>query len=232
MNYSKDISLSELFPESWYTYIDTKILDSVTNNLKEEQNKYTHSEFYPYKQEDIFKIFSLCPLEDIKVVILGQDPYHSSKLQANGMAFSVNKKVTIPPSLRNIFKEVGIKPGHGDLTEWVRQGVFLLNASLTVKEKSPNSHEFMWGNFVKHIIDIINENTEGVIFVAWGNFAVNRYTNLNLNKHTLLTSSHPSPLSCYKTDKPFIGSDVFSKINEILLGNEKKPINWGINEII
>lgn len=232
MNYSKDISLSELFPESWCKYIDTEILDSVTKNLREEQTKHTHSEFYPYKQEDIFKIFSLCPLEDIKVVILGQDPYHSSKFQANGMAFSVNKKVAIPPSLRNIFKELDIKPSHGDLTDWVKQGVFLLNASLTVKEKSPNSHEFMWGNFVKHIIDIINENTVGVIFVAWGNFALNRYTNLNLNKHTLLTSSHPSPLSCYKTDKPFIGSDVFNKINEILLENEKNPINWEINESI
>lgn len=228
MNYSKDIDLKELFPNTWSKYIDTDILNNVTKSLQEEQTKHPHSQFYPYKQEDIFKIFRLCSLENIKVVILGQDPYHSSKFQANGMAFSVNKKVAIPPSLRNIFKEIGITPSHGDLTNWVEQGVFLLNASLTVKEKTPNSHEFIWGKFITHIIDIINEHSVGVIFVAWGNFAANRYTNLNLNKHTLLTSSHPSPLSCYKTDKPFMGSDIFNKINEELLESGQETINWEI----
>lgn len=225
MNYSKDLDLKKLFPDNWLEHINTNLLDEVTNNLKQEQLKYTHSEFYPYKQDNIFKIFELCSLQDIKVVILGQDPYHSSKFQANGIAFSVNKKVAIPPSLRNIFKEVGITPNHGDLTDWVKQGVFLLNASLTVKEKTPNSHEFIWGKFITHIIDIINEKCDNIIFVSWGNFALNRYSNINLNKHTLLTSSHPSPLSCYKTDKPFIGSNVFNKINEININNQ---INWEI----
>lgn len=225
MNYSSDLDLKTLFPKNWLNHIDIQLLDEVTDSLKKEQLKHTHSEFYPFKQEDIFKIFELCSLENIKVVILGQDPYHSSKFQANGIAFSVNKKVTIPPSLRNIFKEVGIKPGHGDLTDWVKQGVFLLNASLTVKEKTPNSHEFIWGKFVTHIINIINNKCDNIIFVSWGNFALNRYSNIDLKRHTLLTSSHPSPLSCYKTDKPFIGSNVFNKINEL---NRNNQINWEI----
>jgi uracil-DNA glycosylase len=224
MNYSSDIDLKSLLPYDWLKHIDTSLLDDVTKYLQMEQEKCLHSEFYPYKQEDIFKIFHLCPLENIKVIILGQDPYHSSKSQANGIAFSVNKKVVIPPSLRNIFKEVGIKPSHGDLSNWVEQGVFLLNASLTVKEKTPNSHEYMWGKFITHIINIINEKCNNVIFVSWGNFALNRYKCLDLNKHTLFISSHPSPLSCYKTDKPFIGSKVFEKINEQL----ETSIDWNL----
>lgn len=222
MNYSKDIDLKSLLPQNWLEHIDTSLLNDVSNHLQIEREKCPNSEFYPYKQEDIFKIFQLCPLENIKVVILGQDPYHSSKFQANGIAFSVNKKVAIPPSLRNIFKEVGIKPSHGDLTSWVEQGVFLLNASLTVKEKTPNSHEYMWGKFITHVINIINKKCDNIIFVSWGNFALNRYSHLDLTKHKLFVSSHPSPLSCYKTDKPFIGSKVFDKINNTL----DKPINW------
>lgn len=228
MNYSKDINLVQLFPESWKQYINLELLDGVSNILKQQQSKYPHSEFYPYRQDDIFRIFNLCDLKDIKVVILGQDPYHSSKFQANGIAFSVNKNVVIPPSLRNIFKEAKMSCSHGDLTNWVRQGVFLLNASLTVREKVPNSHEFIWKKFITHIIDTINHNCENVIFVSWGNFAFNRYSNIDLNKHTLLTSSHPSPLSCFKTDKPFIGSDVFNKINELLIENKKEQINWEV----
>lgn len=226
MNYSKEIDLKKLLPNNWLQHIDISLLDEVNDSLKKEQLKNTHSEFYPFKQEDIFKIFKLCSLEDIKVVILGQDPYHSSKFQANGIAFSVNENVTIPPSLRNIFKEVCIKPSHGNLSSWVKQGVFLLNASLTVKEKTPNSHAFIWGKFITHIINVINEKCDNIIFVAWGNFALNRYSNLDLNKHTLLTSSHPSPLSCFKTEKPFIGSDIFNKIND--LKNKDNQINWEI----
>lgn len=225
MNYSKDIDLITLLPDNWSKHIDKNLLENVTTLLKQEQLKYPTSEFYPFKQQDIFKIFHLCSLEDIKVVILGQDPYHSSKFQANGIAFSVNKNVSIPPSLRNIFKEVGIKPSHGDLTNWVKQGVFLLNASLTVKENTPNSHVYIWNKFITHIIDIINQKCNNIIFVSWGKFALNKYVNLNLNKHSLLTSSHPSPLSCYKTHQPFIGSNVFNKINTI---NQYNPINWNI----
>jgi uracil-DNA glycosylase len=226
MNYSKDISLETLLPDSWLQYVDKDLLKNLENSLQNEMNLNPKSYFFPYNQQNIFKIFHLCNPEDIKVVILGQDPYHSSKFQANGIAFSVNEKVAIPPSLRNIFKEAGISSKNGDLTSWVKQGVFLLNASLTVKEKTPNSHEGIWNKFITHIINIINEKCDKIIFVAWGNFALNRYSNLDLNKHVLLTSSHPSPLSCYKTDKPFIGSDVFNKINQILEKSDKKTIEW------
>lgn len=228
MNYSQDINLKSLIPSSWLQYIDHDLLDKLENSLKNEIIKHPNSYFFPYNPQDIFKIFHLCDLNDIKVVILGQDPYHSSKFQANGIAFSVNKKVAIPPSLRNIFKELNIKPSHGDLTSWVKQGVFLLNASLTVKEKSPNAHETIWEQFITHIIDIINKKCDNIIFIAWGNFALKRYSILDLNKHTLLISSHPSPLSCYKTDNPFIGSKVFSRINEILESSNRPTINWEV----
>jgi uracil-DNA glycosylase len=222
MNYTKNIDLKELFPQKWREHIDLSILNDVTKYLNIEKDKNNDSEFYPFNQNDIFKIFHLCNLEDIKVVILGQDPYHSSKCQANGIAFSVNQNVKIPPSLRNIFKEANIKPSHGDLSDWVKQGVFLLNASLTVTQKTPNSHEYIWRKFITHIIDVINEKCNNIIFVSWGNFALNRYSNLNLSKHKLLCSSHPSPLSCYKTDNPFIGSNVFTEINK----SKKAPIKW------
>lgn len=226
MNYNQDIDLITLLPLEWTKYMDKKLLMEVNNNLKQEIQKNPNSYFFPYNVNDIFRIFHLCKLQEIKVVILGQDPYYSNKFQANGIAFSVNKNVVIPASLRNIFKEAKITPSHGDLTHWVQQGVFLLNASLTVKEKLPNSHEYMWKKFIQHIIDIINTNCDNVIFVSWGASAHNKYGNLNLDNHHMLTSSHPSPLSCYKTDKPFIGSNVFNKINEILKNNNKKEINW------
>jgi len=224
MNYSKDINL----PKSWLTFIDKTLLDDVLCKLQMEINKYPDAYFYPYNMDDIFKIFYLCDLKNINVVILGQDPYYSSKLQANGIAFSVNKNVAIPASLRNIFKEANVKSCHGDLSDWVKQGVFLLNASLTVREKRPNSHEYIWRDFIQHIINIINIHCENVIFVSWGASAYKKYDNLNLVKHQLLTSSHPSPLSCYKTTTPFIGSNVFNKINQMLIERKKTPIVWSI----
>lgn len=226
MNYSKDIDLKKLLPNDWLKYINITLLDKLTNSLHQEQLKNTTLEFYPYNQYDIFKIFHLCKLEDIKIVILGQDPYYSNKYQANGIAFSVNPNVTIPPSLQNIFKEANIKPNNGDLSNWVKQGVFLLNASLTVTHKIPNSHQYIWKEFIQHIIDIINDNCTNITFIAWGLSAKKKYETINLNKHKLLSSSHPSPLSFYKTNNPFRGSDVFNKINEILKTQNKEEIKW------
>lgn len=222
MNYSTNINLRCLLPKDWLQHISSEYIDEVSYKLQQEQLKNLKSEFYPYNQEDIFKIFHLCSLDNIKVVILGQDPYYSSKYQANGIAFSVNKDIIIPPSLKNIFKEVGISPSHGDLTNWVNQGVFLLNASLTVKEGSPNSHKIIWNKFITHIINIINEKCENIIFVAWGKSALAQYSKIDLTKHSLISSSHPSPLSCYKTSNPFIGSKIFEKINQI----NNIQINW------
>jgi uracil-DNA glycosylase len=168
-------------------------------------------------------------LETIKVVILGQDPYYADKNQANGIAFSVNGGVRIPPSLRNIFKEAykdrNYFPKSGDLSHWVDQGVFMFNTSLTVRHKFPNSHMCVWKKFTECIINIINLHCENVIFVSWGENAKKHYDNIS-SKHMVLFSSHPSPLSCYKTNSPFIGSDVFNKINQILLNYDKFPIVW------
>jgi len=226
MNYSENINLEELLPNSWLKYIDKTILNNVNNALQLAIKQNTKTCFFPYDIHDIFKIFHLCDLKDIQVVILGQDPYYADKCQANGIAFSVNKDVKIPPSLRNIYKEAKKESTSGDLSDWVKQGVFLLNATLTVKEKYPNSHVFIWKEFINHIIEIINKECDNIIFVSWGASAANKYINIDLNKHKILTSSHPSPLSCYKTDKPFIGSNVFKNINELLQLYNKKTILW------
>ena len=228
MNYPENIDLQALLPIEWANYIDKTILQTTECKLQTEISKSDTHEFYPFDVLDIFKIFHLCNLQDIKVVILGQDPYYSDKSQANGLAFSVNKDVRIPPSLRNIFKLCkGVnKEGDGDLTHWVKQGVFLLNTSLTVRQKAPNSHHQIWNEFTEHVIDVINRNCNDVIFVAWGSYALEKYRTLDLSKHHLLCSSHPSPLSCYKTDKPFFDSDVFNRINFILLRSGKRQIFW------
>ena len=226
MNYSENINLEELLPNNWLKYIDKTVLNNVNNALQLAIKQNTKTCFFPYDIHDIFKIFHLCDLKDIQVVILGQDPYYADKCQANGIAFSVNKDVKIPPSLRNIYKEAKKESTSGDLSDWVKQGVFLLNATLTVKEKYPNSHVFIWKEFINHIINIINKECDNIIFVSWGASAANKYINIDLNKHKILTSSHPSPLSCYKTDNPFIGSNVFKNINELLQLYNKKTILW------
>ena len=226
MNYIDNLNLEELLPNNWLKYIDKNILNKVNNMLQSAIKQNTKTCFFPYDINDIFKIFHLCDLKDIKVVILGQDPYYSDKCQANGIAFSVNENVKIPPSLRNIYKEAKKNSNSGDLSNWVKQGVFLLNASLTVKEKYPNSHVSIWKEFIYHIIEIINKECDNIIFVSWGASAANKYSCINLNKHKILTSSHPSPLSCYKTDKPFIGSNIFNNINELLQLYNKKVILW------
>lgn len=234
MNY-ENINLNNLLPDHWKNLIDNQILNKSNNLLQKEilECKNNFYEIYPFNPNDIFKTFNLTPIENIKVVIIGQDPYHANKFQANGIAFSVNNKVIIPPSLRNIYKELSSNYPYnstlkkdGNLSNWVEQGVFMLNASLTVKQKHPNSHVHVWEEFTTHIIDIISRNCDNVIFVAWGSYAFDKLKNINKEKHILLTSSHPSPLSCYKTEFPFIGSNVFLKINDILKNKNLKEINW------
>lgn len=223
--YSHDIDFTNLICKEWLDVIDKNILEKTNNRLINLINK---NEIYPFDINDIFKIFNLVKLNDIKVVILGQDPYYANKEQANGIAFSVNKHIIkIPPSLKNIFKELGnTSLIDGDLSPWVKQGVFLLNSSLTVESNKPNSHLYIWQEFILHIISIINEKCTHVIFVSWGNSAKEKYKNIDTSKHIILESSHPSPLSAYKTDKPFIGSDVFNKINNILKKQNHKEIIW------
>ena len=176
--------------------------------------------------ENIFRCFNYFNQEDTKVVIIGQDPYHGFE-QANGLAFSVNEDVKKPPSLKNIEKELGHA---ADIESWAKQGVLMLNAALTVRERSPESHMKYWLPITSSIILHISENCKNVVFVAWGGFALNLLeSNVDTSKHTLIVSSHPSLLGAYKPLKTypgFIGSDVFNKVNASLTENDLPVIVW------
>jgi len=175
----------------------------------------------------IFNAFSLTPFEEVKVVILGQDPYHNPN-EAMGLSFSVPKEVKIPPSLRNIYKElqtdVGVTPPpHGDLTSWAKQGVFLLNAMLTVEKNIPSSHKNMgWQSFTDSVIQALSKNRNNLVFMLWGNFAKNKKHLINESRHLILESAHPSPLA----GNAFQGCKHFSKANQYLVTNGMSPINW------
>ncbi len=190
------------------------------------KNEYKDKEIYP-KANDIFKALKRTNYKDVKVVILGQDPYHNEG-EAHGLAFSVQENIKIPPSLTNIFKELnsdlGIKRETGNLEDWAKQGVLLLNAVLTVEKNKPNSHQKKgWETFTDSIIEILNEKEEPIVFLLWGNSARNKKTLLNNVKHLVLESSHPSPFSYYVS---FKGSKPFSKTNDFLEKNNINNINW------
>lgn len=186
---------------------------------------YQRTNVYPPKDE-IFRAFQLVTWEDLKVVILGQDPYHGS-LEANGLAFSVNDGVKIPPSLRNILKELknDLNINHSsNLEGWAKQGVLLLNSCLTVEESKPGSHKHIgWNMFVQNVISIINQEKEHIVFVLWGNHAKEFQYLIDKDKHQIITSVHPSPFSARNG---FFGSKPFSKINHYLKENNKGIINW------
>lgn len=196
-----------------------------TANIKTEYNK----DIYP-KKESIFKALELTPLKDVKVVILGQDPYHGEG-QANGLSFSVNKGIKLPPSLRNIYKELeqdlGIPtPTHGDLTNWSKQGVLLLNSVLTVEKGKPGSHKNMgWQEYTDGIIKQISEEKENIVFILWGKYAESKKELIDNNKHKIIISTHPSPFSARKG---FFGSKPFSRTNNYLKEHNKKEIDWNI----
>lgn len=220
--------------------------DLLSNSWKKELNKEFEKEYFQSicqqikntnkagklcpKIEDIFNAYNYVNLEAIKVVILGQDPYHG-KGQANGFAFAVNKNIVIPASLRNIFKEIKsdirttnqINP---DLKSFSNQGVFLLNSTLSVEEKKPNSHHKIgWSNFTEKTLEIISTKKENIVFILWGNYAIKKESLINNEKHLILKSSHPSPLSAYKS---FFGCKHFSRTNNYLIKHGIKPINWTI----
>jgi uracil-DNA glycosylase len=196
-----------------------------------KQEKDAGRKVYP-KGADIFNAFNKTPFDKLEVVILGQDPYHGES-QAHGLSFSVQKGVTIPPSLRNIYKELqtdipGFKiPDHGNLTEWAKQGVLLLNASLTVQAGIPGSHQKKgWEEFTDNVIKTISDKKQGVVFILWGAFAQAKAELIDTTKHHIIKSPHPSPFSA---DRGFFGSKPFSKTNEILKKGGKTPIDWQIN---
>ncbi|MCK5782039.1 MAG: uracil-DNA glycosylase [Flavobacteriales bacterium] len=178
--------------------------------------------------DEIFSAFDFCDLDNLKVVILGQDPYHGYG-QANGLCFSVKDGVKIPPSLRNIFKELNAEfgveaPLSGDLTHWAKQGVLMINATMTVREKQPGSHQKKgWEMFTDSVIERIAENKKDVVFVLWGAFAQKKTTLIDSNKHYVLESAHPSPFSAHRG---FLGNNHFKLINKFLLSKGKGEIKW------
>lgn len=190
-------------------------------------NEYKTKTIYP-KFEDIFNAINMVSLNNVKVVIIGQDPYHQPN-QAHGLSFSV-KNNKLPPSLKNIFKEINLSVGgnlreNGDLTDWAEQGVLLLNSVLTVEQSKPGSHaKGQWQNITKAILQIVNKHCSGVVFMLWGNYA-KKYENLvDKNKHFVLTATHPSPLGANKGG--WFGCNCFNDANKLLVGAGKKPINW------
>lgn len=214
--------------KSWENVLLNELNKAYLKKLLENLSaKYLNSNCFP-PEHMIFNAFNLCNLEDLKVVIIGQDPYHGLG-QANGLCFSVNDDVQIPPSLLNIFKEIkndlGIDiPTNGNLERWAKQGVLLLNSTLTVTEGKPNSHKSLgWEIFTDEVIKIIDQHKNNVVFVLWGAFAHKKEILIKNEGHLILKAVHPSPLSVYRG---FIGCKHFSKTNEFLKSNNLKEIYW------
>ena len=193
-------------------------------------NEYNTKTIYP-KADDVLNCLRYTSYHDTKVVILGQDPYHNPH-QAHGLSFSVLKPVVPPPSLKNIYKELNSDlgcqiPSHGELTKWAKQGVLLLNAVLTVEENKPGSHANKgWEIFTDHIIELLNQKNEPVVFLLWGNYAKQKEKLITNPKHLILKASHPSPFSAYHG---FFDCHHFSKTNEFLIKNNLTPIDWQID---
>ena len=210
----------------------TEILHPIKNTeyfetlWKQVEQEYYAEKCFPL-HEQIFRALDLTPFEKMKVVIIGQDPYHNDD-QANGLCFSVSQKVKTPPSLKNIFKELkddlDIDRSNPELDDWAEQGVLLLNATLTVKAHSPNSHKDLgWEQFTNFIIKEISAKKENVIFVLWGAFAQKKEELIDSSKHCIIKSAHPSPFSVYRG---FYGSKPFSQINDYLKSKNQEPISW------
>ena len=216
-----DNSWKEIFKD----YPKRNELGLTVDNINKKRQTAT---IYPPK-ELVFKVFDL-PLQDIKVVILGQDPYHNPG-QACGLSFSVNDGVPLPKSLINIYKELyddlGITPAKtGNLEKWFKQGIFLLNSVLTVEEYSPASHSNVgWQDFTDYIIETISQKNNNVVFVLWGSYARSKKTLIDSSRHKIIESPHPSPLSAYRG---FFGSKVFSRINSYLEEVGKKTIDFNL----
>ena len=191
------------------------------------KNEYKKNIVYP-EYKNIFNALKLTDYDEVKVVILGQDPYHGPK-EAHGLSFSVQKGVKRPPSLDNIFKELkndlGIERKNNDLTDWAKEGVFLLNSIMTVVKDSPLSHKDKgWETFTDDLIKILNKREKPIVFILWGSFARSKKTLITNKNHYIIEAPHPSPLSAYRG---FFGSKPFSKTNNFLVTNGIPPIKWG-----
>ena len=217
-----DVKIEKSWKEVLKQEFEKKYFLELINFVKSEYKKYR---IFP-KGKDIFNAFSHCPFNDVKVVIIGQDPYHGEN-QAHGLCFSVNEGVKIPPSLKNIFKEINADIGKeisksGNLERW--KGVLLLNSILTVRENKAGSHQKVgWETFTNEVIKVISDKKENVVFLLWGAYARKKGEIINKEKHLVLESVHPSPLSAYGG---FFGNNHFSKTNKFLKEKNLTPINW------
>ena len=217
----------------WKQALAEFLLSEKMNNLRTFLREELHAgkTIYP-PNALIFNALNTTALSQVKVVILGQDPYHGPD-QAHGLSFSVQRGLAIPPSLRNIYHELntdlGIAPvKHGNLTHWAEQGVLLLNAVLTVEAGQPTSHQKKgWEDFTDHVIDVLNEQREGIVFILWGAYAQRKGQRIDQNKHLVLKAAHPSPLAANRGG--FFGCKAFSKTNNYLKQNGIEPINWQLD---
>ena len=222
-----DVKIEQSWKEVLHNEFSKPYFQQITAHLKTE--KATGATIYP-PGPLIFNAFDKTPFDNVKVVLLGQDPYHG-KGQAMGLSFSVPDGVKPPPSLENIFKElhsdIGMSiPQTGNLTKWAEQGVFLLNAILTVRAKEPASHQKIgWQQFTDRVIQILSDEKEGVVFLLWGKFAQEKQVLIDATKHHILKAAHPSP---YSADKGFFGCRHFSKANQLLAKEGKDPIDWSL----
>jgi uracil-DNA glycosylase len=214
--------------ESWKLKLKNEFESDYFNQLTDfVKSEYASKTVYPPGKE-IFRAFDCCDFSNVRVVIIGQDPYHGEG-QANGLCFSVKPGIRIPPSLMNIFKEInadlGIPfPANGDLERWAKQGVLLLNATLTVQASTPGSHQNKgWETFTDAVIKTISEEKENVVFLLWGAYAQKKASLIDSSKHLILQSAHPSPFSA---DRGFFGNKHFSKANAYLKSKGLKEIEW------
>ena len=224
-----DKSTIQLHP-SWLEHLKEEFQKDYMLILKKKLLELKNKKITFYPQGDkIFNAFNLTPFNKVKVVILGQDPYHGPN-QAHGLCFSVPPSVKPPPSLVNIFKELESDTGKkrnyhdGNLEHWAKQGVFLLNTTLTVERSKPLSHQdYGWSEFTNQVISLINNELENIVFILWGSFAQSKKQLIDSNKHLILTAPHPSPLSAHRG---FFGSKPFSKTNNFLHSKQIDMVNW------
>ncbi|MBJ9984997.1 uracil-DNA glycosylase [Acinetobacter sp. S40] len=223
------VQLEQSWKYSLADFLLSPLMEQLRNFLMQE--KQDQKIVYPPSRQ-IFNALNTTPLDQVKVVILGQDPYHGPN-QANGLSFSVQRGIALPPSLRNIFHELQTDLGvpmsnHGDLTKWANQGVLLLNSVLTVEAGQPTSHQKRgWEEFTDHVIDVLNEQREHVVFILWGAYAQRKGQRIDRQKHLVLTAAHPSPLAANRGG--FFGCKVFSKTNNYLKQNGIEPIDWQLD---
>ena len=223
----------QIFKNDWEYLLKDELNKDYYKSLRQFLiEEYQTKVIYP-NAYDIFNALHYTDYKDVKAVILGQDPYHGPN-QAHGLAFSVKPGVRIPPSLSNMYKELKSDlgcsiPNNGYLEKWAKEGVLLLNTSLTVRQAEANSHQKIgWEKFTDHIIELLNDREDPIVFILWGNNAINKAKLITNDRHYIIKSVHPSPLSSFRG---FFGSKPFSKTNDFLISIGKEPIDWQINNI-